>query len=118
MLTWSTPTTRPPHAWTTGWPADWPPASARSLTLDLETGEVLGRYPYQVAADATVNEQTGQQYYRAHILVDREQLARLPDVFLAPGMPVEAHVQVGQRSFFRYLTQPIRDSFQRAFREQ
>jgi hypothetical protein len=33
-------------------------------------------------------------------------------------MPVEAHVQVGQRSFFRYLTQPIRDSFGRAFKEQ
>jgi HlyD family secretion protein len=71
-----------------------------------------------VAADATANEQTRQQYYRAHILVDREQLARLPDVFLAPGMPVEAHVQVGQRSFFRYLPQPIRDSFHRAFKEQ
>ena len=33
-------------------------------------------------------------------------------------MPVEAHVQIGQRSFFRYITQPIRDSFARAFREQ
>jgi len=71
-----------------------------------------------VAADVTVNERTGQQHYPARILIDREQLARLPNVFLAPGMPVEAHVQVGQRSFFRYLTQPIRDSFSRAFKEQ
>jgi HlyD family secretion protein len=71
-----------------------------------------------VAADVTVNEQTRQQYYRAYILIDQEQLAHLPNVFLTPGMPVEAHVQVGQRSFFRYLTQPIRDSFHRAFQEQ
>ena len=71
-----------------------------------------------VAADVTVDEQARQQYYRAYVLLDRDQLARLPGVFLAPGMPVEAHVQVGQRSFFRYLTQPIRDSLSRAFKEQ
>jgi HlyD family secretion protein len=71
-----------------------------------------------VAADVTTNDQTRQQYYRAYILVDREQLDGLPNVFLTPGMPVEAHVQIGQRSFFQYMTQPIRDSFARAFREQ
>jgi hypothetical protein len=31
---------------------------------------------------------------------------------------VEAHVQIGQRSFLRYMIQPLLDSFQRAFREQ
>jgi len=71
-----------------------------------------------VAADVTTNEQTRQQYYRAYILIDREQLEKLPNVFLTPGMPVEAHVQIGERSFFQYMTQPIRDSFARAFREQ
>jgi HlyD family type I secretion membrane fusion protein len=71
-----------------------------------------------VAADVTTNEQTGQQHYRAYVLIDRDHLERLPNVFLTPGMPVEAHVQIGQRSFFRYITQPIRDSFHRAFKEQ
>ena len=71
-----------------------------------------------VAADVSSNEQTHQQYYKAHILIDPDQLARLPNVFLTPGMPVEAHVHTGERSFFRYLTQPVRDSFHRAFREQ
>ena len=71
-----------------------------------------------VAADVTTNEQSRQQYYRAYVLIDQEQLAKLPNVFLTPGMPVEAHVQIGERSFFRYITQPIRDSFHRAFREQ
>jgi HlyD family secretion protein len=71
-----------------------------------------------VAADVTVNEQSRQQYYRAFILIDPDQLARLANVFLTPGMPVEAHVQTGQRTFFHYLIQPIRDSFARAFQEQ
>jgi HlyD family secretion protein len=52
------------------------------------------------------------------ILLDRDQLDRLPNVHLTPGMPVEAMVQLGERSFFHYITQPIRDSFHRAFREQ
>jgi HlyD family secretion protein len=33
-------------------------------------------------------------------------------------MPVEAHIQIGSRSFFRYMVQPVLDSFHRAFREQ
>jgi HlyD family secretion protein len=71
-----------------------------------------------VAADVTTNEQTRQQYYRAYILIDADQLKHLPSVFLTPGMPVEAHVQIGQRTFFRYMVQPLIDSFTRAFREQ
>jgi HlyD family type I secretion membrane fusion protein len=71
-----------------------------------------------VAADVTTNEQTRQQYYRSYILIDRGQLDALPNVFLTPGMPVEAHIQIGERSFFRYMVQPIIDSFARAFREQ
>ena len=71
-----------------------------------------------VAADVTTNEQSRQQYYRAFIAVDPDQLAALPNVFLTPGMPVEGHIKIGERSFFRYITQPIRDSFTRSFREQ
>ena len=71
-----------------------------------------------VVADVTANEQTRQQYYRACILIDRDQLAQLPSVFLTPGMPVEAHIQIGQRTFFHYMVQPLIDNSTRAFREQ
>jgi HlyD family secretion protein len=71
-----------------------------------------------VAQDVTVDERTRTSYYRAHIVIDPDQLQRLPGVQLVPGMPVEAMIQVGERSFLRYITQPIVDSFTRAFREQ
>jgi HlyD family type I secretion membrane fusion protein len=71
-----------------------------------------------VASDVTVDEKTKNNYYKTQILLDREQLDHLPNVHLTPGMPVEAMVQLGERSFFRYITQPIRDSFHRAFHEQ
>jgi membrane fusion protein, type I secretion system len=71
-----------------------------------------------VASDVTTDEKTKSDYYKMQILLDRDQLDHLPNVHLTPGMPVEAMVQLGERSFFRYITQPIRDSFHRAFREQ
>jgi HlyD family secretion protein len=71
-----------------------------------------------VAQDVTTDERTRATYYRAHILIDADQLARTEGVQLVPGMPVEAMIQIGERSFLRYITQPIVDSFTRAFREQ
>jgi HlyD family secretion protein len=71
-----------------------------------------------VAQDVTVDDRTRVSYYRAHIVIDPDQLQRLPGVQLVPGMPVEAMIQVGERSFLRYITQPVVDSFTRAFREQ
>jgi membrane fusion protein, type I secretion system len=71
-----------------------------------------------VAADAAADEWTRQHRYRAHVVLDREALAPAPGVHLAPGMPVEARIQLGRRSLFRYLAQPLLDSFAGAFREQ
>ncbi|MBR0698078.1 HlyD family type I secretion periplasmic adaptor subunit [Bradyrhizobium lablabi] len=78
----------------------------------------LGGRVIYVASDVTTDEKTKNDYFKVQILLDREQLDRLPNIHLTPGMPVEAMVQLGERSFFHYITQPIRDSFHRAFREQ
>lgn len=78
---------------------------------------VTGRVVF-VASDVTTDERTKNNYYRMQILLDRDQLDHLPNVRLTPGMPVEAMVQLGERSLFRYITQPVLDSFHRAFHEQ
>ena len=71
-----------------------------------------------VAGDVTTEERTGMEYYRVRVSIDEGQLARLDGVALRAGMPVEAQIQVGERSFLRYMVQPLIDSFHRAFREQ
>ncbi len=71
-----------------------------------------------VSADAVLDERSQKSFYRAHIVIDATQLARLNNVQLTPGMPVEALILVGERTFLEYLIQPLRDSFARAFREQ
>jgi HlyD family type I secretion membrane fusion protein len=71
-----------------------------------------------VSGDRFENERTGETYYTARITVDEEQLAKLEDVKLTPGMPAEVLIVTGSRTLFSYLTSPIRDSFTRAIREQ
>jgi len=71
-----------------------------------------------VSADAIFDERTRTSHYRAHVAIDDDQLARLKGIALTPGMPVEVMILVGERTFWQYITQPLRDSFARAFREQ
>ncbi len=71
-----------------------------------------------VAPDAVFDERSRAYHYRVLVMIDEEQLRALPGVTLVPGMPVEAQIQTGERSFLRYMVQPVLDSFHRAFREQ
>jgi HlyD family type I secretion membrane fusion protein len=71
-----------------------------------------------VSADAVTEEKTQRSYYRAHIVLNEQDLAKLKGVQLTPGMPVEGLILVGERTFLAYLVQPLIESFVRAFREQ
>jgi membrane fusion protein, type I secretion system len=47
----------------------------------------------------------------------RPEIARLGDVELVPGMPVEAFVKTGDRTVISYLMSRYPDQISRAFRE-
>jgi HlyD family secretion protein len=72
----------------------------------------------RVSADATPDQRTGQSYYTTRIGLTQDEVSRLGDVKLIPGMPVEAFVQTGDRTVLAYLIKPLRDQFMRAFREK
>ncbi|MGH6866205.1 MAG: HlyD family type I secretion periplasmic adaptor subunit, partial [Methyloceanibacter sp.] len=72
----------------------------------------------RVSADAITDDKTGINYFLATIEVEPDQLSRLSNVKLRPGMPVEAAIVIGERTLLDFLTQPITDSFARAFREE
>ena len=46
-----------------------------------------------------------------------DEVARLGNVKLVPGMPVEAFVKTGDRTVMSYLMKPLSDQINRAFRE-
>jgi HlyD family secretion protein len=48
----------------------------------------------------------------------QDEIKRLGDVKLTPGMPVEAFILTGKRTMLSYLVKPLRDQLQRALREK
>ncbi|MBC9247833.1 HlyD family type I secretion periplasmic adaptor subunit [Paracoccus sp. 11-3] len=71
----------------------------------------------RVSADALIDEATKTSYYRAEVTIPPEQLEKLGDLALIPGMPVEVYIQTGERSPMAYLLKPMADYFNRAFRD-
>jgi HlyD family secretion protein len=72
----------------------------------------------RISADITTDQRTGLGYYTIRIALPADQVVRLGDVKLVPGMPVEAFVQTGDRTVMSYLMKPISDQVNRAFREK
>lgn len=71
----------------------------------------------QISADVLQDQATGRNYYLARILPVADEVNQLDNQVLLPGMPVEVFIQTGDRTAFQYLTQPMANFINRAFRE-
>ena len=81
------------------------------------TPQVIGRVS-RVSPDAFRDRETQQSYYVARILVPEEELARLGDVAIGPGMPVDIMFTGGERTAMQYLTEPLTDMLNKALVEE
>jgi HlyD family secretion protein len=72
----------------------------------------------RVSADVTTDQRTGQSYYTIRVSMAPQEVARLGENKIIPGMPVEAFVQTGDRTMFSYLMKPLSDQLMRSFREK
>jgi HlyD family secretion protein len=79
------------------------------------TPELNGKVS-RVSADVTTDQRTGQSYYTIRVSMTPEEVARLGEVKLVPGMPVEAFVQTGERTMLSYFMKPLSDQLMRSFR--
>ena len=64
------------------------------------------------------DQRSGLSYYTVRITLPGDEVAKLGEVRLVPGMPVEAFVQTGERTVISYLVKPLYDPLARAFREK
>lgn len=94
------------------------PVLLRFSAFNIRTTPEITGTVARIAADTTTDQRTGQTYYLVRIAMTPEQIARLGDVKLTPGMPVEAFIQTGQRTMLSYLIKPLHDQLMRAFREK
>jgi HlyD family secretion protein len=81
------------------------------------TPELVGRVS-RVSADVAVDPETKKAYYAVRVEIADEELKKLGDVRLVPGMQVTAFITTSDRTVLSYLTKPIADSFAHALRER
>jgi HlyD family secretion protein len=93
-------------------------AILRFTAFNQQTTPEIDGTVSRISADITTDQRTGVGYYTIRIALPPEQVARLGDVKLVPGMPVEAFIQTGERTVLSYLAKPLSDHFNRAFREK
>src|SRR5690606_11672631 len=72
----------------------------------------------QVSPATSRDPVTGETYYLGHVFVAPEELSKLGERGLLPGMPVEVYISTEERTAISYLVKPLTDQFQRAFRER
>jgi HlyD family secretion protein len=90
----------------------------RLSAFNQRTTPELNGLVSRVSPDVTTDQRTGQSYYTIRVSMPPQEIARLGDVKLIPGMPVEAFVQTGNRTLMSYLMKPLHDQLMRAFREK
>ena len=70
----------------------------------------------RVSADAFTDQNRGISFYRAEIVLNEGEAAKLGQA-LIPGMPVQAFIRTTDHTPLEYLMQPFTDYFRHAFRE-
>jgi HlyD family secretion protein len=90
----------------------------RLSAFNQRTTPELNGVVTRVSPDVTTDQRTGQSYYTIRVSMPPAEVARLGEVRLIPGMPVEAFVQTGDRTMLSYLIKPLSDQLMRAFRER
>jgi HlyD family secretion protein len=74
-----------------------------------------------ISADLTREQQAGQPaltYYTVRVTLPPEEVSRLKDLRLVPGMPAEAFIQTYDRTPMQYFLKPLTDQIARTFRER
>lgn len=96
--------------------------SGQDVTLSFstfglnQTPEVFGTVT-NISGDVFSDDATGRNFYRVEMLLNDGEIARLGDVDLVPGMPVDGFIRTTDRSPITYLVKPLTDYFNKAFRE-
>lgn len=91
-------------------------ARLRFTALNQRTTPEISGTIKRIGADVTTDQRSGASYYVVRVSLQDSELAKLGDVKLVPGMPVEAHMETPSRSVLSYILKPLHDQMTRAFK--
>lgn len=91
------------------------PSFAHIKSIKSIKGKVL-----DLSADTLFDEGSKMPYYEAKIELTKEGEAELlqHNLQLIPGMPADAMILTGDRTFIDYLVKPVKNMFEKGMREQ
>ncbi len=81
------------------------------------TPQIPARVSY-VSADRILDPATREAFYTARLEISEQLPDGVSPDQIQPGMPVDAFIKTGERTFLEYLARPVQDSFAKAFREE
>ena len=91
-------------------------AQVRFSALNQRTTPIVYGEVEWVSADkipvtdqATMRQVMGDGYYSAKVRLYPQELAKLGDQQIYPGMPADVIIQTGRRNFMSYLLKPFTD---------
>jgi HlyD family secretion protein len=96
-------------------------ATVKIMAGNQRTTPDLAGVVTHISADLTREQQAGQPaltYYTVRVMLPPEEVSRLTDIRLMPGMPAEAFIQTYDRTPMQYLLKPLTDQVARTFRER
>ena len=88
----------------------------RFTSFNQRTTPELTGFVSMISADLSQDEKTGSVYYIVRIDLSDGELARLKDLKLVPGMPVECFIQTGDPTVLSNFVKPLTDEIARTFR--
>jgi len=94
------------------------PAGLRFSAFNQHTTPEINGAMSHISADVSADQRSGQNFYTVRIAIRSDEIARLGNVKLVPGMPVETFMKTYDRTVLSYFTKPLQDQVLRAFRER
>lgn len=91
-------------------------AALRLTAFNRNTTPQLSGAVMRMSGDV-VKDDSGASFYRVGITIPQSELAKLGDLKLVPGMPVECYIRTADRTVLSYFAKPLRDHTHRIFRE-
>ncbi|MCW2308216.1 HlyD family type I secretion periplasmic adaptor subunit [Rhodobium gokarnense] len=94
------------------------PARVTFSAFNQRTTPQLSGKVKTISPDLSFDQATNTSYYTVRLDIADDELARLGELVLVPGMPAEVFITTGDRRVISYLVKPLADQFRRTFREQ
>ena len=93
-------------------------AMVRFPSFNQRTTPELSARVDRVSADVTEDKRTGLSYFTVRLTITLDEIGRLGEERLVPGMPADVFIRTDERTVLSYLLKPISDQAVRAFRER